>query len=511
MSYQVSSYRLGDAYQSKLYDEDIEELLAEHPGTIGAEYLTSEKKQDTKCIDTITSIVLKYVEKNRHLLPEDIENSTVVHLRLGDVVAGDKWHEKHKRPFDVDFYKSVVPNQNTYVIGKPFFAKTSSTNYKESVETSEKYLENLIKELGAKHFDGGHADVDLCCGVACECFVQGKGFFSDLIVQIRKKLNKKNIETTFKQGMKVKKAALISTYCDTQEKLDVLSKNIDSLKTFGMDVIVVSPFFLPEYIQNKCEYFFSMKDNPVLDWPKRAMFAWKDLILNGNRIKITRTYADYGWAGLYQVKKLSEIALSLDYDYFYHMIYDLKFDETVVEGLLGEAECDIYSSKRDEEIWEVGLHFMIFNREKLTDFVQHITLENYLNSKGGDAFVWLHRLRNTFPYNIVKKPVEDEIYYYKGQSFFNWSPIEDLKIFIEKNDETDTTIKLLFYDVIESKNIILKVGEDEYGYQINGNSLIDLGFKKNDIKNVSLTYNGVEYDMTDEIRKIKHNTLNIAK
>jgi hypothetical protein len=193
------------------------------------------------------------------------------------------------------------------------------------------------------------------------------------------------------------------------------------------------------------------------------------------------------------------------------MIYDLKFDETVVEGLLGEAECDIYSSKRDEEIWEVGLHFMIFNREKLTDFVQHITLENYLNSKGGDAFVWLHRLRNTFPYNIVKKPVEDEIYYYKGQSFFNWSPIEDLKIFIEKNDETDTTIKLLFYDVTESKNIILKVGQDEYGYQINGNSLIDLGFKKNDIKNVSLTYNGVEYDMTDEIRKIKHNTLNITK
>jgi len=183
-------------------------------------------------------------------------------LRLGDVVAGDKWHEKHKRPFDVDFYKSVIPNQNTYVIGKPFFAKTSSTNYEESVEISEKYLENLINELGAKHFDGGHADIDLCCAVACECFVQGKGFFSDLIVQIRKKLNKKNIETTFKQGMKVKKAALISTYCDTQEKLDVLSKNIDSLKTFGMDVIVVSPFFLPEYIQNKCEYFFSMKDNP---------------------------------------------------------------------------------------------------------------------------------------------------------------------------------------------------------------------------------------------------------
>jgi hypothetical protein len=509
MSYQISSYRLGDAYQSKLYDEDIEALLREHPNTIGSEYLLSEKKQESKCIDTITEIVQKYIEKNKHLLPKDIETSTVIHLRLGDVVEGNTWHERLKRPFDVDLYKSIIPNQKTYVIGKPFFANTSSTNYEESIQTSEKYLEKLINELGATHFDGGHADIDLCCAVACECFVQGKGFFSDLIIQIRKKLNLKNIETTFKQGMKFKKVALISTYCDTQEKLDVLSKNIDNVKTFGLDVVVISPLSLPEYIQKKCDYFLLMKDNPVLDWPQRAMFAWKDMNLNGQKIKITRTYADYGWAGLYQVKKLSEIALSLNYDYFYHMIYDLKFDETVVDGLLGESDCDVYSSKRGDIVWEVGLHFMIFNKENLKKFIQHITLKNYLASKGGDAFVWLHQLNEVFPYKIVKTPVEDEIYYYDGHDFFNSSPIDDLKIFIEKNDETDSTIKLLFYDVNQPKNIFLKIGKDEYGYQINVNSLIDLGFKKENIKNVSLVYNGVEYDITKKIEMVKHNTLQI--
>lgn len=307
----------------------------------------------------------------------------------------------------------------------------------------------------------------------------------------------------------MKKVALISTYCDTQEKLDVLSKNIDNVKTCGMDVIAISPFFLPEYIQNKCDYFFLMKDNPVLDWPQRAMYAWRELTLNENRIKITRTYADYGWAGLYQVKKLSEIALSLDYDYFYHMIYDLKFDETVVEGLLSERECDVYSSKRGNIIWEVGLHFMIFNRENLEKFIPHITLQNYLNSKGGDAFVWLHRLIDIFPYNIIKKPVEDEIYYYEGHDFFNSSPVDGIKFFVDKNDEANGTVRLLFYNILEPKEIKITFNGNSHNYTINKDSLIDLGFDKLNIPTVLFEYLGVEYDITEKIKKIKHNTLKV--
>ena len=307
----------------------------------------------------------------------------------------------------------------------------------------------------------------------------------------------------------MKKVSLISTYCDTQEKLDVLSKNIDNVRTFGMDVIVISPFFLPEYIQKKCDYFFLIKDNPVLDWPQKAMYAWKELTLNENIIKITKTYADYGWAGLYQVKKLSEIALSLDYDYFYHMIYDLKFDETVVEGLLSERECDVYSSKRGDIIWEVGLHFMIFNKENLEKFIPHITLQNYLNSKGGDAFVWLHKLIDIFPYNIIKKPVEDEVYYYEGHDFFNSSPIDDINFFIEKNDEIDGTIKMLFYNIFEPKEVKIIFNGDEYSYTFHKDSLIDLGFDKLNIPTVIFEYLGVQYDITEKIKKIKHTTLNV--
>lgn len=305
----------------------------------------------------------------------------------------------------------------------------------------------------------------------------------------------------------MKKVALISTYCDTQEKIDILSKNIDKLRVFGLDVIVITPIILPETIQKKCDYYFQTKDNPVLTWPQKAIFFWKDLFLDGKKIRIFKTDVDYGWAGLYQVKKLSEIGLSFEYDYFYHMIYDLKFDKTVIEGLIRESECDIYSSKRKHKTWEVGLHFMSFNREKLQTFISHITLQNYLNFKGGDAFAWLLNLKNDFPYNIVEKHVEDEIFYYENIDVYNSSPIIDLKFFIDKNDEKDSTVKILFYDVQGLKNGSFKVGDEILDFQISTNTIIDLGFKKQNIPTVTLEYNNMSYCLTNIIKKIKHNAI----
>ena len=270
--------------------------------------------------------------------------------------------------------------------------------------------------------------------------------------------------------------------------------------------MVISPIFLPQYIQTKCDYFFLTKDNPVLDWPQKAMQAWKNILINGKSITITRTYADYGWAGLFQVKKLSELALTLDYDYFYHMIYDLKFDETVVEGLTSEGTFNIYSSKRGAQIWDVGLHFMIFNRENLQKFIPHITLENYLTLKDGDAFTWLHKLRETFPYNIIQKPVEDEIYYYEGHDFFNFSPIAELPFFIIKDDEQLDSIKFLLYLSIEHIPFQIRIDDIIIDEVSENFKIIDLGFNKLSPKSVQLIYNETVFDITDTINKLKHST-----
>ena len=57
----------------------------------------------------------------------------------------------------------------------------------------------------------------------------------------------------------MKKVALISTFCDTEEKLNILEENIIKIKNLGIDVISISPIVIPQHIVNLCDYFFIPK------------------------------------------------------------------------------------------------------------------------------------------------------------------------------------------------------------------------------------------------------------
>jgi hypothetical protein len=195
----ISSYRLGDLVLLDLAEGEKEELLSEHPNSIGSKYILEKRKNNEKSnIDLITEIVLEHIKNNSDKIPEDISESTLIHLRLGDVIAGNEYHERQKRPLQIEHLKSLVKDDNNkkYVIGKCFFARPSSTNYEECINLSNVYLQSVIQELEAKHIDTGDADIDLCIAVKSGKFIQGKGFYSKLIVDIRKKLNLINIETT---------------------------------------------------------------------------------------------------------------------------------------------------------------------------------------------------------------------------------------------------------------------------------------------------------------------------
>jgi hypothetical protein len=198
----ISSYRLGDLiFLDNLNSSEIEKLLREHPDSFGSKYIL-EKKNNNNCsncsnIDIITKIVMDYIDKNIELLPKDISESIVIHLRLGDAIGGNEWHELSKRPLSIDYFKQSL-NQNNrkkYVIGKCHFGTHSSPNIEESITLSNKYLKDVINELEAEHFNSGNADLDLCCAVKSKLFIQGKGYYSQLIVDIRNKLNLESITT----------------------------------------------------------------------------------------------------------------------------------------------------------------------------------------------------------------------------------------------------------------------------------------------------------------------------
>ncbi len=102
----ISSYRLGDLILLNLQPHEQEESLKDNPDSFGSKYiLETRKNNNCNNIDIITKIVLEYIDQNM-----------VLKLLL----------KKNIR--------------KTYVIGKSFFASTSSTNYEECITLSNKYL-----------------------------------------------------------------------------------------------------------------------------------------------------------------------------------------------------------------------------------------------------------------------------------------------------------------------------------------------------------------------------------
>lgn len=194
---ELSNYRLGDLiYFPGLFDRDLLiKIINDYPNTFASKYIISQSNNLNDNLTVITNIVLDFIKKNKHLLPKDIEESTVIHLRLGDVIAGNTWHEKTKRPLDINDMKQLLLNDTNkkYVIGKQFYCNTSSSNYSECSLLSMKYLNNVISTFDAIHLDNS-PDIDLCCGIMAKQFLQGRGYFSKLIAEIRKKINLPVIE-----------------------------------------------------------------------------------------------------------------------------------------------------------------------------------------------------------------------------------------------------------------------------------------------------------------------------
>lgn len=197
----ISTYRLGDLVMINLAHSEKIQLLQDHPGTFGEKFIVSQfANPNMDRLTELMAIINEDAGKYDALLPKNIETSTVVHLRLGDVVCGNNWHEREKRPFSIEALETKIVKEERgddgglYVIGKCFFAHTSSNNYDECVEASNKYMADVLAHFGATHYDGGNADIDLYCALKAKNFVQGKGYFSKLIVALRKLMGKSSIE-----------------------------------------------------------------------------------------------------------------------------------------------------------------------------------------------------------------------------------------------------------------------------------------------------------------------------
>lgn len=119
----------------------------------------------------------------------------------------------------------------------------------------------------------------------------------------------------------MKEIVLIGSYCNTKIKLNTLEKQIDNLKLLNLDILVFGRYPLPQYIQEKCDYFIFDKSNPIIE--DRVLYNY--LFTHGKKINFI--FQDYGYAALEQITKSLGFVKSLNYDIAYWLVYDVDTTE----------------------------------------------------------------------------------------------------------------------------------------------------------------------------------------
>lgn len=308
----------------------------------------------------------------------------------------------------------------------------------------------------------------------------------------------------------MKNIVLISAFCNSEEKLSVLKENLQILRSNKIDTAIISPLPLPSDITELSDYIFITKENPVLDWPERAIIVWKQIESSKENHKLYVTVPDYGYAGLNHVKRLGEMFINYDYNHFTFIIYDTIITDEVLQVLKTGHNAIVYPSIREDAYWKVGLHLLSFNKENLRKVIDLISFEEYKKCRGDyDAFAFLHnKVVIPLDISIGEFPVRDKIYYY--EEYHNHSSIPNFKYFIHSPDENhfvpgrDYNLKIVFYNIDTPFNLEFNINGKLQNFNIEEGTLIDLKVKKSETKLISFKYKNTTHDITNQVMKLRH-------
>ena len=312
-----------------------------------------------------------------------------------------------------------------------------------------------------------------------------------------------SFKETIPENKMVKKIALISTFCDNKEKLDLLIENIKKIKSLGVDVMLISPLKLNNEVIELCDYSIFSKENPLLNWPDKCYFQWWSGSYNGVNINMSTTYPDYGYGGLLQFKRMADFALSMDYEIFFPMIYDINITPHVELVFKQNKKNSFFPSRRDDDIWAIGLHLISLDRDHLFRFKTLITRESYLVESDFDAFAWLHRAVKLIPGVIEEEPIDDLIYCLSNKDFFNCSPTNRFKCFVHKTQRDNDDMKIVFYNFGGIKNFNIKAESFEENYEVREWDEIVLPFPNTD--KLIITNEDEIFDLSNYVNNIGEN------
>lgn len=170
----------------------------------------------------------------------------------------------------------------------------------------------------------------------------------------------------------MKTCFLITTYCDTDTKINSLKDTIDRIKHYGYDIILYNHYPISTDVQYDVNFSIYDKSNPVLwDMTNRSIIHWIRIL--NSPYKITRIMPDYGYAVAQQWKRGIQFVYNMGYDRVYVINYDTKFSEE----FLGKVETQLEDNNCFAiEYAEAHLYLAFFGVNLSKDFVDRFNVIN---------------------------------------------------------------------------------------------------------------------------------------
>ena len=123
---------------------------------------------------------------------------------------------------------------------------------------------------------------------------------------------------------------LITSYCDTEQKVEILNECINNLKFISNDDICLHAHYpIDIQIQNQVNYYMYDSSNPVLKYPEKFITWWRTY----NNFTLNIYKEDYGYAVLQQWKRGFDFLKNL-----YDNIIIINYDVNITKKLLNDIE-----------------------------------------------------------------------------------------------------------------------------------------------------------------------------
>lgn len=193
----------------------------------------------------------------------------------------------------------------------------------------------------------------------------------------------------------MKECFLITAYCETDEKLFLLSNTIDNLKSVrpNSEIYIHSHYPLETEIQNKVNSCIFSSSNPIIPWYIKGVNVWIKL----DAYKLNHNLNDYSWAVLTQWKESIPYIFSNNFDKIIVINYDVTIDDKFyIDNLSGES---IFFSGINSNATS-GIFSICKDDHK--NFIDHINEQNYTNFYNAEEFLFNY-IKNT---SIKLKPLD---------------------------------------------------------------------------------------------------------